>query len=229
MITLYVGPVSWFSRKVEAALYEKGISFRQVLVPFSQTCGYFDKPSDVVRINPKRQVPVLIDGALELYDSTVIIEYLEDAYAISPLLPHAPIDRARCRLWDTFADDVMLEPIRRLMHRTEPHDQGGSRWAELETQTAGPLAQIAADFDRLDGALHDREYLCGTFSSADIACLMAVFWSNRLAGPGFGQRPHLRRWYRTVMARPSIAKVTSEIMAQDGQLSAPVAGAFSDC
>lgn len=79
MIKLYSGPLSLFSRKVEIALAEKHLPYQRTLVPFSQDRGYFEKPADVSRINPKGQVPVLIDGDVELYDSTVIIEYLEDA------------------------------------------------------------------------------------------------------------------------------------------------------
>jgi glutathione S-transferase len=229
MRILYVGPVSWFSRKVEIALYEKGLAFTQVLVPFSQTRGYFDRPGDVVRIHPKRQVPVMIDEGVELHDSTIIIEYLDDAYPELPLLPRSPTERARCRMWDSFADEVMLEPIRRLMHRTEPHDHSGAGWQKLEAGVPDALQRIAAQFDDLDRALQHHEYLCGAFSAADISCTMAMFWSNRLAGPGFGERHGLRRWYRSMMRRPSGEKATAEIIAQDSLLSAPVIGAFADC
>ena len=69
---LYSGPLSLFSRKVEIALHEKGLSFERVMVPFDQTAGYAPKHPVVLAANPKRQVPVLIDGDLTLFDSTVI-------------------------------------------------------------------------------------------------------------------------------------------------------------
>ncbi len=229
MITLYSGPVSWFSRKVEIALHEKGLPFQQILVPFSQTKGYYDRPVEVVRINPKRQVPVMIDGAVGLCDSTVIIEYLEDAYPTPSLLPRSPADRARCRSLDVFADEVMLEPVRSFMHRTEPHDRASPRWLELERGALAALPRIAEHFDRLDDELKRTEHLCGEFSVADIACFMATFWANRLGGPGFGKRQNLRRWYRMLTARASFAKASAEILAQDTALSAPVKNAFEDC
>jgi glutathione S-transferase len=229
MIIIYSGPVSWFSRKVEIALREKNLPFRQEIVPFTQTRGYFDRPEPVVRINPRRQVPVVIDGDLELYDSTVICEYLEDAYPVPPLLPRDTIIRAHCRQWDVFGDEVMLEPIRKLMHRTEPHDHTSARWLELEqvASTAGPA--IAAHFDQIEHHLAGKRFLCGDFSLADIATFMAVFWSNRLGGPGFGDRTNLRRWYRATAVRPSVAVAIAEMAAQDNILSAPVSGAFADC
>ena len=63
---LYSGPLSLFSRKVEIALAEKGVSVDRVLVPFTQTKGYSPKHPVVISANPKRQVPVLIDDDLTL-------------------------------------------------------------------------------------------------------------------------------------------------------------------
>jgi glutathione S-transferase len=91
---LYSGPLSLFSRKVEIALHEKRIDFERVEVAFTQTEGYSPKHPDVISANPKGQVPVLVDGDLTLFDSTVILEYLEDAYPIPPLYPSS--HRAVC-------------------------------------------------------------------------------------------------------------------------------------
>src|SRR5215510_10349357 len=77
---LYSGPLSLFSRKVEIALHEKGLRFEVEYVPFTQDEGYRPKHSAVLAANPKGQVPVLQDGEVVLFDSTVILEYLEDAY-----------------------------------------------------------------------------------------------------------------------------------------------------
>ena len=84
---LYSGPLSLFARKVEMALGEKGLAFEREMVPFSQAQGYQPKHPAVLAANPKRQVPVLIDGDLTLFDSTLIFEYLEDAYPEPPLYP----------------------------------------------------------------------------------------------------------------------------------------------
>src|SRR5260370_8495592 len=87
---LYSGPLSLFARKIEMALGEKGLAFEREMVPFSQAQGYQPKHPAVLAANPKRQVPVLIDGDLTLFDSTLIFEYLEDAYPEPPLYPKAP-------------------------------------------------------------------------------------------------------------------------------------------
>ncbi|MGH7129059.1 MAG: glutathione S-transferase family protein, partial [Planctomycetaceae bacterium] len=90
---LFTGPLSLFARKVEIALLEKGRPFERVLVPFSQTKGYNPKHPEVLAANPKGQVPVLEDGDLAVFDSTVILEYLEDAYPQPALYPRDPLER----------------------------------------------------------------------------------------------------------------------------------------
>lgn len=81
---LYSGPLSMFGAKAEIALREKGFDFELEMVPFEMKVLYEPKHPEVVRINPKRQVPVLIDGDLELFDSTQIFEYLETLNASRP-------------------------------------------------------------------------------------------------------------------------------------------------
>jgi glutathione S-transferase len=225
---LYSGPLSLFSRKVEIALYEKGLAFERIGVAFSQTKGYAPKHPDVLALNPKGQVPVLVDGDLSLYDSTVIIEYLEDAYPEPALYPMDPPERARCRLLDVFADEVMLAPLRFLMHRTEPKPDDMERWEAKELKAREAEPALAGHFATLDRQLQDKDYLCGGFSAADIAVFMTVFWTRRLAGPSLRGHENLAAWYARLSTRPAFAKVVSEILAADAELSAPVEGAFRD-
>ncbi|EIM29250.1 glutathione S-transferase family protein [Microvirga lotononidis] len=225
---LYSGPVSLFSRKVEIALHEKGLVFERILVPFTQTKGYSPKNPDVVAINPKGQVPVLVDGDLSLYDSTVILEYLDEAYPGPSLYPDTPRERARCRLFDVFGDEVMLAPLRLLMHRTEPKPEDSERWDAKEAKAREAESALAGHFAEIDRALEGKEYLCGAFSAADIAVFMAVFWTRRLGGPSVKGLGALASWYARLEARPAFARVITEIRAADAELSAPVEGAFRE-
>lgn len=225
---LYSGPVSLFSRKVEIALYEKGLAFERVGVAFTQTKGYAPKHPDVLAFNPKGQVPVFVDGDLSLYDSTVIIEYLEDAYPEPALYPRDPQERARCRLLDLFADEVMLAPLRFLMHRTEPKPDDLERWEAKELKAREAEPALAGHFAELERQLQTKDYLCGAFSAADIAVFMTVFWTRRLGGPSLRGHEALAGWYERLSKRPAFAKVVAEILAADAELSAPVEGAFRD-
>lgn len=225
---LISGPLSLFAKKVEIALAEKAIAYERVLAPFTQTKGYAPRHPEVLAHNPKRQVPVLIDGDLALYDSTVIIEYLEDAYPSPPLFPMTPRDRARCRLLELHADEIIIACVKPLMHRTEPGAPARPDWIERERTAAQSEIALATQYATIEARLAAGDYLCGDFSAADIATFMQLFYAQRLGGPSMKPYPALWSWYRRLKARPSIGAVIAEVLAADAKLSAPVAGAFKD-
>jgi glutathione S-transferase len=94
---LYSGPLSMFGAKAQIAALKKGLDFQLVMVPFSMTRLYDPKHPEVERINPKRQVPVLVHGVVEIFDSTQIFEYLEDLAPEPALWPRDGAGRARAR------------------------------------------------------------------------------------------------------------------------------------
>jgi glutathione S-transferase len=220
---LYSAPLSLFARKVEIALAEKGLAFDRVMVPFTQTRGYAPKHPDVLAANPKAQVPILIDGDLTLYDSTVIIDYLEDAYPHPPLFPQAAAARARCRLIELEADEILLVPVRALMHRTSPPGPDFARRELQEREAAKAEAAILIHFGTLTEKLSGREFFCSAFSMADIATFMVIHYALRLGGPPLNAHSNLEAWYRRLAGRPAVAAVIAEIAAADRELSHPVA------
>src|SRR5882724_7189206 len=116
---LYSGPLSMFGAKAEIAAHEKGLDFELVMVPFEMKTLYQPKHPEVLRINPKRQVPVVIDdgpgGDLEIFDSTQIFEYFETVRPEPALWPAEPKARARARLLEHKSDEVYFPPVVRLM------------------------------------------------------------------------------------------------------------------
>jgi len=221
---LFSAPLSLFSRKVEIALREKGLSFDRQMVVFSQDRGYSPKHPDVLAVNPKGQVPVLVDGELSLYDSTIILEYLEDAYPHPPLYPAPPPLRARCRQLELFADEVMLPSLRALMHRTGPRPADPKVWIEWEADAKAAESVLSRHLQDLNQKLGGSEYLCGSLSVADIAIFMAVLFTLRLGGPSIAEHRALSEWYARLSARPAFAVVTGEIAAADLELSHPITG-----
>ena len=113
--TLYSGPLSMFGAKAQIAAGEKGIAFTLVMVPFDFEQLYTPKHPEVLRINPKRQVPVLVDGDVEIFDSTQIFEYLEDGWPEPPLWPRDRRQRAMARLLELKSDEVYFPHVIRLM------------------------------------------------------------------------------------------------------------------
>jgi glutathione S-transferase len=216
---LYSGPLSLFSRKVEIALGEKGLAFEREMVPFTQERGYQPKHPAVLAANPKGQVPVLIDGDLALFDSTLIFEYLEEAYPRPPLMPQGATARARCRMMELRADEVLFPVARQLAYRTEaPAADPGQRAANEATGARAEDA-LRAQFAALDRELAGRDFLCGALTVADIAMFMSVLWTQRLKGPPLAPYPALDAWYRRTGARPPFAKAAAEIAAADLELT----------
>ncbi len=216
---LYSGPLSLFSRKVEIALHEKGLVFEREMVAFTQTKGYAPKHPAVLAANPKAQVPVLVDGDLTVFDSTLIFEYLEDAYPKPALWPVDPKARARGRLVELMADEILLPLVARFMHRSEPPDGDAERRERRDREARLAESALSARYEQLAEQLKGRDYFVGTFSYADIAMFMVVFWALRLKGPRLGTAPILEDWYERVGSRPAVAKVAAEIIAADRRLS----------
>jgi glutathione S-transferase len=196
---LYSGPLSLFTAKVRVALAEKALPYDRVEVGWSKRDRYLPHHPDVVAINPKRQVPCLVDGDVTLYDSTLIVEYLEDRYPSPPLMPRDPAGRARCRLFELEADEVLFPHLWTLIDtRFYP---GGDLTAGEEA-----VANVRAYHDRLARALGQREFLCGAFGVADIANFIMLSVGGLLGAPVGQETPDLAAWMARVAERPAVAE-----------------------
>lgn len=219
---LYSGPLSLFSRKVEIALYEKNIDFERVEVAFTQDEGYRPKHPGVVAANPKGQVPVLVDGDLTIFDSTVILEYLEDAYPSPPLYPANPKGKARCRLVELDADEILFLDVRRLLYRTEPPLADAERQKARQEEGQRGEKGILGHCRRLEEQLRTQDYFCSVFTAADIGMFTTIHYAVRMNGPRLDAFPALAAWYQRIAARPSVARVVEEIAEADRKLSWPL-------
>ena len=85
MTKVYDHPLSPYAQKVKIALREKGVAF-ELALPGGLGAGGAD--GEFVTANPRAEVPVLIDDASAIFDSTIILEYIEDRWPEPPLLPH---------------------------------------------------------------------------------------------------------------------------------------------
>ena len=201
---LYSGPLSMFGAKAEIAAREKGLDFELVMVPFEMKRLYEPKHPEVLRINPKRQVPVLVHGNLEIFDSTQIFEYFEDLRPEPPLWPREIAARARARLIEHKSDEVYFPPIVRLMSLQETSDDP----AAVAAREAA--ARFYAEMEEL---LAERAYLAGTYSYADIAFYMAQLFGARMGAPMTDATPKLMGWRDKVTARPAVRHVVSAMAA----------------
>lgn len=195
---LYSGPLSMFGAKAEIAAHEKGLDIELIMVPFEMKTLYQPKHPEVARINPKRQVPVLIDGDLEIFDSTQIFEYFETVRPEPALWPSEPKARARARLLEHKSDEVYFPPIIRLM---------GLQATPADPAAVDARASSLQFYDALEADLAGKDWLAGRYSYADIAFYMAQIFGDRMGAPMTEAHPRLQAWRDRMGARPAVRRV----------------------
>ena len=199
---LYTHKLSPYSAKVRIALDEKGVAFDEAALPIRRT-GILEKPAELLAVNPRGQVPTLLDGDVRLYDSTVILEYLEERHPEPPLYPREVAARARARLLEDFGDWMLGGCVAGLLAETYRKPDPDTRdAARLEAAAAA----VAEAYDRLEAELDGREHLCSAFGAADIACAVAVTIAAFYGTPPGDAHPKLRAWLGRVARRPSIVR-----------------------
>ncbi len=110
VMTLFSRPTDIHSHRARLVLAEKNIN-----IEISNVAGP-DLPEDLMDLNPYHTVPTLVDRDLTLYDSRVIIEYLDERFPHPPLMPVDPVTRAQFRLalfrietdWYSIAEEAEI-------------------------------------------------------------------------------------------------------------------------
>jgi glutathione S-transferase len=197
-MTIYSGPLSMFGAKVQIAAREKDLDFRLVMVAYDSVLGYMPKHIEVLRINPKGQVPVLTHGGLEIFDSTQIFEYLEDLQPNPPLWPRDPTTRASARRLEHQSDETYFPHIIRLMNLHE-HLDDPVAVASIEAATAY--------YGEMEKALRTHAWLARDYSFADIAFYMAALFGERRGAPITAATPRLLEWRERMTQRPAVREV----------------------
>lgn len=208
-VKLYTHVLSPFSAKVRVAFDEKGIGYEEERLPISRQ-AILEKPKAMLDANPRGQVPTLIAGELVLYDSTVILEWLEERHPEPPLLPREVDARARARLLEDEGDWLMNGAVMRLLAQTyRLRDPSQADPAELAAATAA----LHAAFDRLEALLGDgRAFLVGDrFGLADLSMSFPVSFAAFFGVPPAAGHPALAAWLARVSARPSLARETARM------------------
>lgn len=91
-MTFYSDPLDHYSHRVRIVLAEKGVSVDVVNV------NDHNRPGDLADLNPYNSLPVLVDRDLSLYETRVMMDYLDERFPHPPLLPVLPVARAQSRL-----------------------------------------------------------------------------------------------------------------------------------
>lgn len=211
-VTVYDHPLSPYAQKVKIALAEKGVAFDAPLPP---GIGIGTTQGDFAAASPRGEVPALLHGDLAIFDSTIILEYLEERWPQPALLPADPAQRARVRM----LEDVMDTHFEAITWGLSEVQNFGRASGELATTLLSRGAeQIAAWYQWLEARLGEREWFNGdAFGYGDLAVVPYV---NGAAG--FGHLPPadsaLAAWLGRANARPSVQACVEAInaLSRDG-------------
>ncbi|HUZ14510.1 MAG TPA: glutathione S-transferase family protein [Caulobacteraceae bacterium] len=205
MLRLYDHPFSPYAQKVKIALREKGQPFE---APLPQGIGAGGAAGEFVEANPRAEVPALIDGEVKLFDSTIILEYIEDRWPAPPLLPASPAERARVRMIEEVMD-THFEPINWGLGEVRAFKRASGPLAEAIEKRAGE--QLQGYFRWLEAQLGARPWFNGDeFGWGDIA-VIPYLNGSRGHGHVVPEGGRLADWMRRANQRPSVAATTADI------------------
>lgn len=199
MIKLYEFPLSPFSRKVKVVLHEKNIPFEGVFVDLFTGEA---KTEAYLKLNPFGRVPVLVDGAAVLYESTVINEYLEEKFPVPPLLPKDPLKRAKARMMDEAFDNYFMSALGPIFTEKFMKPAGQANEAVIQEN----MAKLDGVLRVLEKELDGKDYLAGEFSLGDIGFAVQLPRAESMFGLKLGGYARLQAWLKRVTARPAYQK-----------------------
>ncbi|HXM82940.1 MAG TPA: glutathione S-transferase N-terminal domain-containing protein [Burkholderiales bacterium] len=195
---LLFSPASPYTRKVRIVLAEKKIDYEL------QPVDVFPVDNPVNAHNPLGKVPTLVlDDGTALYDSRVIVEFLDNVSPISRLIPDDTRDRVAVRRWEALADGVLDAGL--LVRYESMRDKAERSQAWTDKQ----LARMRRGCAEMSGTIEGRPWCHGErYSLADIALGCCLGWLG-FRKPGdldwHAEYPVLARQYQKLMERPAFA------------------------
>jgi len=178
-----------YVQRVAIALHEKGARFRRMDVDLA------NKPEWFVAISPLGKTPLLQVGDAAIFESAVIVEYLDET--IAPALhPATPLQRADHRGWIEFASSVL-------------NDVAALYNAAAESAFAAKRAALRGKFERVEARLRSGPFFDGAQFSLVDASFAPVFryWDvfDEIASFGtFAGLPRVQAWRATLAQRESV-------------------------
>jgi glutathione S-transferase len=233
MLELYNFSQSTCSLKVRICLAEKGLAW----VDHRLVSKDHDHLSDwYLKLNPNGVVPTLIDDGRSIFESSVIVQYLDEAYPETPLMPADPYGRAQVRSWLAFVDMVTTPAVRypsfqfgglllkfQTMSDEEFDAKTASRplksafYRKMDKMTGFADAEIEESLNdirktaaRMDGLLQKSggPWLFGDYSLGDIAVAPLIDRMEDLGLEALWEEEHPRvaAWLTRIQARPAYGK-----------------------
>jgi glutathione S-transferase len=186
-----------YARKARIVLAEKKIDYEWVI----------DSPnspdSNVPKHNPLARIPVLVlDDETAIFDSPVIVEYLDNLAPNNKLFPQPTRERIEVKRWEALADGVLDAAVAIRIELQRPAGERSESWMRAQRQV------IDAGLEFMSRLLDDKHWCMGTpftFADAAVGCALGyldfrfpeIDWRTR--------HPNLAQLYDKLMQRPSFA------------------------
>lgn len=193
-ITMYCTLRSPYARKVRIILMEKSLSYNL------KEIDLFNKPNSFLNLSPIGKVPVLIDeNGTVIWDSTLIVEYLDEKYPTPRFYPHASQEYLRCRKWEEIGDSLSDNAVALWLQKRK-----------AETPDARDQARYQAAIQRLLYCISEQlaisPYLLGeVWTAADVAVLVGLSYYSFRVDQGWQEKyPLLSKWVELLHERESV-------------------------
>lgn len=193
-----------YVRKVRIVMAEKKLDYQFVLE------DVWAKDTKIGTSNPLGKIPCLVmEGGEAIFDSRVIVEYLDTLSPVGKLIPAQGRERAEVKTWEALADGVMDAAILARLEATwdgRTEDQRCTAWIERQ------MEKIDHALQAMNSGLAEKAYCSGIhFSLSDVAVGCALGYLDfRFPGIEWRQRhPNLVRLQDKLVLRPSFAEIKS--------------------
>lgn len=193
-----------YTRKVRIVLAEKKIDYDMELVDVAP----IDNP--VNRHNPLGKIPtLLLDDGTALYDSRVIVEFLDGKSPISRLIPDDLRDRVAVRRLEALADGVLDAGLLVRYESLRAENERSQAWTDKQ------LARMKRGMAQMASEVAERPWCHGErYSLADIALGCCLGWLD-FRKPGgvdwLAEYPGLAKHYEKLKARPAFADTAPQV------------------
>jgi glutathione S-transferase len=159
-----------------------------------------------LKLNPNGQIPVLVDGALVLYETAAICLHLAETHPQAALAPVVPVDRAHFHKWLMWLTNTLQATLMLYFYPERWVDEGNAEGAaQLKAHAE---ARVGAMLDILDAHLAGQggPWMLGAqYSLLDPYALVLGRWTRGFARPA-RSLAHLGPYLQRVLARPAVAR-----------------------
>jgi glutathione S-transferase len=199
-------PLSPYARKVRLALAEKRLPFElRVEKPWERRPEY-------LALNPSGSVPTLVEeNGLAIPDSSVICEYLDEAYPDTPLLGHTLGERVEVRRLVAWLDGKFSQEVTRNLYGEKIIKRMSGIGQPDATALRIGFSNLKIHLEYIGWLAESRRWLAGNaLSLADLAAAAHLSALDFIGDVEWTVSPAARDWYARVKSRPSFRAILAD-------------------